>query len=1352
MGVRHFLFALFFVYSIYSQGQTKRLFDYNDGLSNSLINQVFQDHQGFIWVATEDGLNRFDGIKFVQFLHNSESESSLKANFVTALAKDKYGNLWVGQVNGLQVYSHENESFEEIKFYINNERIYPFVSSIIESKNGDIWVSTSAYGLIKINSPEKRPRYSTRLNKQLCSFYLECLYQDKSGLLWIGSDNHGLNSYEPKSGKIQTYSVSGQDNYKIPGNDISSICEDDQGNIYIGSISGGLIKINKQTNQIETIKSSNPNEKKLPVKHILFDSKKRLWVGTDGLGLKLLNTKTNLLESYSPRSSTFDFSRSKIHSIIEDNAGNIWLGVFQKGLYLIPESPEIFVQYGYRAFGDNSIGSSSVTAIAGEQNSLWFGTDGDGIYHLNRATQKIDHILFQSNTGISEGNNVFSLFNSKGDFLWVGTYSDGLIRYNKRNGQTVFYENNPSDPQSLVNDKVSTIEKGIDGQLLIGTLGGGACRFDTEKNIFYKGLNISDSLNNAIPKWVNDVFIDKDGNYWIGTYDGLVYINRATGSFKILDKSNGQLSENLVYCIQQDSKGNIWVGTYNGLVKIEPKSLNSVFYSTKDGLANNTICAIQEDEHQELWLSTHGGLSRFNPNEGTFVNYYAYDGLQSNEFSRNTSFFSEENILFFGGINGVTEVKKDYRNYSRSVRDVMLTDFTRYDKPVKIGERSGKHVILNKSIVLADTVRLLEADNVFSIGFTSVELANQSRIAYEYMMEGFDKNWNVSNSRSRMATYTNLEHGTYTFLVRGVDKGQYSKARRLTIIIYPPWYKTTWATIFWILLLISLLYGIISFYRERVKRRETEKLTELKMQFFMNISHEIKTPLSLIIDPLDKLLSKKADEESNMLYQTMHRNASRIFRLINQLLDVRKIDKGQILVKYQKTNLYLFIKEVAKSYDYVAENRNIKYEIKVTEPAIEVWIDPFNFERVILNLLSNAFKFTPNDGKIEISISNILKKKNNEEHVEIAVSDSGIGLKKSELDKIFSRFYQVYSKDRGSNTGTGIGLHLSRSLVELHKGTLHAEIKYNEPGSRFVITLPLGNTHLPKEDLIIEENLLPVPTNKISYSPLSKGLQYPTHKHPSKSNYKIMVVEDEEEIRSYLKNVLSENYNVVDYRNGLEAFKAVLNDKPDLIVSDIMMPEMDGIEFCKKIKANPETNHTPIILLTALSKDEDRAQGIETGADMYLVKPFNSNFLKKTIASILENRRKIYEQLQSKTTEQPEVEIKSQDEMLVQKVMAVIKENISDSKLNVEMLADKIGISRVHLYRKLKELTNQTAHEFIKNIRMKQAAYLLASKRMNVSEVAYSVGFSNLSHFSNSFKQYYGVSPSEYVQMQHNDK
>ncbi len=1344
------IFTIFYlINSITSFSQKKMLFDYNEGLSNSLINEVYQDHIGFIWVATEDGLNRFDGIKFKSFVENPEDSTSLKANFITSLFEDSKGNFWIGQINGLQIYKHSTESFEEIKIFINDKQIHPYVSDITEALNGDIWITTSAFGLIKIDHTVSRSRYSTRLNQKLCSFYLECLYLDTEGILWIGSDNDGINTYHLNTNQINTFSKGENAPFHLPSNDITDICEDKQGHIYIGTLKSGLLQYNKQDQRLISIKSDDPNDKNLPVKSLLIDSRNRLWVGTDGKGLRRLNQNTGLLEKMHPGSSSFDFSKSKIHSIIEDNVGNIWLGIFQKGLYLFPESKELFNHYGYRAFGENSIGSNCITALHGNSNDLWIGTDGDGIYHMDRESLVIHQVNLSNTEGKNEGNNVLSLYDSNDNYLWIGTFFNGLLRYNKHTSQLKTFKNDPSNPNSIVNDKITSIKPFTENELWLTTLGGGICRFNTQTGIFKAGLNWPDSLNQMIPKWVNDIYIDQKNDVWIGTYDGLVHAQTHNNELKLYSTENNFLPHNIVYCIVPDSNGNIWVGTYGGLVQIKLSNLQSQVFTTKNGLSSNTICGIIEDENEQIWISTHNGLNRYNPVKGTFTTYFASDGLQANEFSRNTVFRADDNKLFFGGINGISEVKKDYLNFKRSIRDVMLTEFKVLNKHVNIGQKTGKHTILNRSIVLADTIRLKEKDNVFSIGFSSVELANQSRISYEYKMVGFDENWNVSNSLNRTATYTNLNHGIYQFYVRGVDKKQYSAARKLTIIIYPPWYKTLWARIFWIALMFIISYTIILFYKEKVLRLEAEKTNETKMQFFINISHEIKTPLTLIIDPLEKLLHKKNNEETLRLYKTMHLNANRIFRLVCQLLDIRKIDKGQLLIKFQKTNLYSFVREVAQSYELMAENKGINFNINCKKENIEAWIDPLNFEKVILNLLSNAFKYTPTGGSITIAIDSINENNKHSDvftHAKIDVSDTGNGLKKGDLEKIFERFYQSTSKDNLNITGTGIGLNLSRSLVELHKGKLFAENRVDSTGANFTIIIPLDNKHLPQHDLILEQNILPAPSLKFPMVEPTSSNSNHVSKSP-KSNYKLMIVDDEEEIRKYLQQELSSTYSVISCVNGVEAMNILHDNKPDLIISDIMMPEMDGITLCKKIKGNTETSHIPVILLTALSKDEDRAEGIETGADMYLVKPFNSDFLKKTIANLLENRRKIYQQLALKgdSFKIENIKLKSHDEILMQKIMTIIKDNISDSNLNVEMLADGVGISRVHMHRKLKELTNQSARDFIKNIRMKQAAYILTTKKMNISEVAYAVGYSSLPHFSNSFKSFYGVSPKEYA-------
>ncbi len=1351
MSLKIYLIILSFVLPLMVFSQKKKLFDSNDGLSNSLINELYQDHQGFIWVATEDGLNRFDGINFKAYA-KSNLQNSLKNNFITAITEDKKGNLWVAQINALQIYSHETESLTEIKLPVIDPTIHINISCILETSSGDLWLTTSGNGLIHIDKDTYKANIPLNINNRLNADLLEYIYEDSDHILWIGSKDNGLIAYNPETDEITHYTENSNSNNSLPSNEVSCICGDKKGFIYVGFLNGGLARLNTSNGTIEKIYSANKDEKALPVKHILLDSKNRLWVGTDGFGLKILNRKTNLLESYISSNVSFDFLKSKVHNIIEDNAGNIWLGIYQKGVYLIPESPEMFVNYGYSTIKENSIGSSSITSIDANKKDIWIGTDGDGLYHINRNTNKIKHMPLKDHVGNLLGQNILTIYNDSNQYLWAGRYINGLIVYNKSADHFKTYNDKFDRPKDNLFNNITAIQKLNNEQLILATLGNGIGRFDIKKEVFYPGLAIPDSLNDQIPQWVISLFIDKDEKIWFGTYVGLYCINIKEKKLIHFSEENGLLKNNTVNCIQSDSENNIWIGTYDGLVKLDPQTLKTKLYNTNNGLCNNSICAIAEDEYKQLWISTHYGLSRFNPEDESFTNYYSHDGIQANEFSRMAVSKTKDNELFFGGINGITQIKRDYLNYTHQLDDVVLTEFILSNKNIKIGDKTGKHTILNKSIVLADTIRIREEDNVFTLGFTSTEIATQARVNYEYTMKGFDLEWHKTDAQNRRATYTNLNHGIYKFYVRGVYKEQHSTPRELTIIIYPPWYKTFWAKVLWTVLVGVFFYAIVLFYMEKVRHQQSEKVNEMKMQFFINISHEIKTPLSLIIDPLEKLLQTAPDAKTTRLYKLMQQNAYRLLRLVGQMMDIRKIDKGQILMKYQSTNIYNFINQLASSYESFAQDKNIKLSVDTVDPDIEVWIDTLNFEKVIFNLLSNAFKFTPADGSININISKVTppnKKSSIREYIKIDVSDTGIGIKDSDQQRIFDRFYQANSEDTRHAGGTGIGLHLSKSLVNLHKGDLSVTSRNDQQGSIFTILLPLGNKHLPKEDLLTQSNALPTPGKIIPYESQSKKNDKEEKQKP-KSHFKIMVVDDEVDIRNYLVAELSPYYKIVACEDGQKAHSIVIDEKPDLIISDIMMPKMDGITLCKRIKSNILTSHIPVILLTALSKEEDKNEGIETGADMYLIKPFNTEFLKKIINNMLENRNRIYQKLKPKAElEIDNIEQESHNEVLLQKVMTVIKNKIGDSDLNVEILADEIGISRVHMHRKLKELTNQSARDLIKNIRMKQAAYLLTTQKTNISEVAYAVGFTNLSHFSKSFKVYYGVSPKEYIIKQH---
>ena len=645
---------------------------------------------------------------------------------------------------------------------------------------------------------------------------------------------------------------------------------------------------------------------------------------------------------------------------------------------------------------------------------------------------------------------------------------------------------------------------------------------------------------------------------------------------------------------------------------------------------------------------------------------------------------------------------------------------------------------------------------------------NPEQISYQYKIEELSNQWLSTEPGVNRVTYNNLPPGKYTFHVRALSHGNLSEIRTVKILITPPWYEMWWAYCIYVFLLGLLVLGIVNYIlsrmrhrREIMKREHAEQLNEAKLQFFINISHEIRTPMTLIINPLEKLLAEKKGGEVQKTYLMIYRNVQRILRLINQLMDIRKLDKGQMFMKFRETDMVGFIDDVMLTFDYMARKKKIHFSFEHAMPQLKVWVDMNNFDKILMNIFSNAFKYTPEQGEITVSLStgrDATRRDPLKEYFEITVTDSGIGLDREKIERIFERFYQIDNDVTKSNFGTGIGLHLSRSLVELHHGIIFAENREDAPGSRFVIRIPLGSAHLRTDELEDVEALItphavlvkPEKTDLEEVFEEEEGEEDEEGKKTgkAKNRMRILIVEDEEEILSYLKEELEGDYRIMTRKNGREAYDTILADTPDLVISDIMMPEMDGLSLCRKIKQNTNVNHVPVILLTAKSKPEDTMEGMATGADAYMVKPFNTELLKSTIASLLANRKLLKSKFSGAQQQEDKVQklsMKSADEILMSKIMKVINENLSNPDLNVEMLAANVGLSRVHVHRKLKELTNLSARDFIKNIRLQQAAALLKEKKLTVSEVAYATGYTNLSHFSSSFKEVHGMSPKEYM-------
>lgn len=1370
---------ILFLFSIYCfligstpvmKAQTGKFYSTDKELSNSLINAVYQDRKGFIWIATENGLNKFDGTRFSIYRHNATDSTSLKNNYVRTLFEDSRGNFWIGCINGLQRYDRATDNFHELFISRKDGRKNPHITSIIERRNGDLWIATSGQGAISLkkNSNPASFHIETELTDRIGSNYLNVIFEDSRQNLWIATEEKGLYRYSPESKELKSYKAP----YHIAGDDVSAICEDAHGQIFVGTLTKGLFRLSsRQEGNFEPVLYQN--RMNLNIRTLIIDTRGKLIIGTDGEGVKEYQPQQDIIVDSEINADPFDFSKSKVHSLIEDKDHNLWLGIFQKGLILVPGISNKFDYYGYKSIHNNTIGSSCVMAIhTDEQATIWIGTDNDGLYAINDQGKQLRHYTHQAGNPQSVPGTILCLYEDSNQELWLGSYFNGLARMNKQTGTC-------QDATSLLQGnlnagkpKVSCIIEDKNKNLWVGTYGSGLYKINlpTQHVTYYESTrNENDdwSINRLPNDWISYLLEDKEGMIWIGTYKGLAVLNPQTDNFINYKKQNNLLPGYVVYSLLESSNGEIWAGTSEGLVCLNKDRLTPVLFTTADGLPSDIICGLAEDEKKNIWISTHQGISKLNPPEKKFINYYAGDGLQGNEFTRTAVFKDKRGKIFFGGTNGVTAFYPQDITEIKKEMNVLITGFHVANRPVKKGDKSGNNVITDTAVMDTEQFTLAYNENTFSIDFSVLEFSNPDRISYQYKIKELGDEWISTQPGTNRVTYSSLKPGKYTFSVQARDHNNFSNIRTVTIAITPPWYQTWWAKVIWGCLGALLIYALTMYILSRIRHRQEvmrqkhmEQINEAKLQFFINISHEIRTPMTLIISPLEKLLAEHSEKQP--VYLMIYRNAQRILRLINQLMDIRKLDKGQMHLKFRETDIVGFINDLMQTFNYQAQKKNITFTFeKELEGAdsLKVWIDLNNFDKVLMNVLSNAFKYTHEGGNIEVSLKtghNDAYRGALKDYFEIDITDNGIGIDKNKIEQIFERFYQIDNDMTQSNFGTGIGLHLSRSLVELHHGIIKAENREDGQGTRFIIRLPLGSNHLKAEELENPEETGSEPT----ISQLPKDSIYETEeenktneyrKPKAKTRYRVLIVEDDEEIRRYTRSELDSDFRIYECTNGREGLETILKEKPDLVISDVMMPEMDGITLCRKIKQNININHIPIILLTAKSKAEDQIEGLEIGADAYIVKPFNTELLRTTISNLIANRERLRgklvgeQQVEEKITK---IEMKSNDEILMSKVMKTINDHLADPTLNVEMLAANVGMSRVHMHRKLKELTNQSARDFIRSIRLKQAANLLREKNLSVSEVAYATGFSNLSHFSNTFRDFYGISPSEYKEQQ----
>ncbi len=1344
-------------FSVCLQAQTGKFYSTDRDLSNSLINKVYQDSRGFIWIATEDGLNKFDGNKFTIYRQNAAIPDKLLNNYVKTVFEDSQERFWVGCINGVQLYNRGSDSFHTFPIYHKDKKLNPQISAnMIERKNKEIWMGTYGQGIVTLQGD----RFVTKddLNEKTQSNFIHYIYEDAKRNIWIATEDRGLFCYTSDN-QLHHFNAPQQ----LTSEDISCFCEDQDGTLYISTLNGGLMKFDKPTRRFEPIPYKGRYN--LSIKTITVDKNNVLFIGTEGQGLKQYDRANNCIIDCPIHSGVFDITESKIHSILQDRAENLWLGIFQKGLLFIPGMQNKFNYYGYKSYLKSSIGSSCVMAICVDSKGVaWIGTDNDGLYAIDDEGKQLAHFKEANGNRMAPGN-IMCIFEDSEQKLWVGSYFSGLAQIDKRTGICTYVSQLSGSGRKPVSEKIYHLMEDRQHNIWVSTYGSGIYKMSLSGQILAqyqsdKQRSEDWNIDRLCNDWVNCSVEDREGLLWIGTCNGLSCFDPAKKSFINRFGKNNLLPNVFVHTLLQDLNGAIWIGTSEGLYCFDKQKNEFKKYTTESGLPSDVICGIEEDGQGTFWISTHRGIARLDPKNGSFTNYYASDGIQGNEFTRGAAWQDHRGKIFFGGTGGVTSFyPREITNLSRKLR-VEITDFMLAGRPIRKGDMSGSEVITDAPVMDAQRFTLAYDHGSFTLEFSTFEFSNPERIVYQYRMKGLDTDWISTDAGLNRATYNSLEPGKYLFEVRAKDDKNISDIRSVEIVITPPWYGTVWAKCIWALLILILIYSLIMYllsrirHKQEIMRREhLEQINEAKLQFFINISHEIRTPMTLIISPLEKLLAEPSEKQGT--YLMIYRNAQRILRLINQLMDIRKLDKGQMFLKFRETDIVGFIADLMQTFDYQAQKKHINFafENKLPDQAemLKVWIDLNNFDKVLLNVLSNAFKYTPESGTITVSLStgrNETARGALKNYFEITVTDTGIGIDNDKIEQIFERFYQINNDVTQSNFGTGIGLHLAKSLVILHHGTIKAESREGENGTRFVIRLPLGSNHLKADELENPEE----PSTRVATSTTLPEIpedHQPTDspKVKPKSRYRILIVEDEDEIRRYIRDELNTDFRISECTNGREALDFILREKPDLVISDVMMPEMDGMTLCRKMKQNLNTSHIPVILLTAKSKAEDRLEGLEIGADAYIIKPFNTELLRSTISNLISNRERLKGKFagEKQVDEKIEkIEKKSNDEILMEKIMKIVNENLANPELNVEMLAAGVGMSRVHMHRKLKELANQSARDFIRTIRLKQAASLLTEKNLTISEVAYATGFSNLSHFSNSFRDFYGVSPTEY--------
>jgi ligand-binding sensor domain-containing protein/signal transduction histidine kinase/DNA-binding NarL/FixJ family response regulator len=1351
-------------YPACAQTLEKFTFDHlgvEEGLSQSTVFAITQDADGFMWFGTRDGLNRYDSRSIKTYRHEAGNTHSLSSNSVHCLLVDSRQQLWVGTNDGINLYHTDTDNFTRSKLNPDSEEGLHsnHIAAIHETRNGAIWIGTHG-GLAKVVSQTPLRfalfRHDEADNNSLLDNEIRALNTDRQGNLWVGTTKGVSKLIETPDGKYTFINYPLHSTHIQGKSWVNGVLEDDHGNILIATEQNGIKILDPKTGKSAPFNFYSHDGRSIETVRVLQRHGHTLWIGTlEGMYLYDLAAQSFHFYKNDP-DDNLSLSDNSVRSVFRDQAGTYWIGTFYGGVnYYSPLSRQ-FDKINVTDQQNRKIYKIAGAMITDHQNNLWIGTDGNGLFCQDVQGKTILQLKHQpDDPNTISHNKIKCLLQDDDKGLWIGTIN-GLNYYNFKQKTIRRYFHDASDPASLSDDRVYDLAKDSQGNIWIGTYRGGLCKLNKETKTFERFTYRSNDPTSLSSDGITYIYEDSGNNLWVGTVSGLNKKPKGKDAFIRFVNPNNQ-NNMYALCIYEDKQKRLWTGTRDGGLKLKDKNSHTFrTFTTEDGLAGNSISGILEDTKGFLWISTENGLSRLDPTTLTFKNYNKNDGLICSEFNFNSFHKDRNEFMYFGGYNGIVKFHPDSIQQNIKSPALIFTRLKLFNEEVMID--SSAHGILHRNLSRTTSLEFKYAQNIFSVEFAALSFIHPGKNKYAYKLESFEEHWNYVSEP--VATYMNLRPGQYTLLAKGSNNdGVWNpEPIRLAITVLPPLWKTWWAYSIYVMIILSLVYALLRFNKmrwklthdlkiEQLEKEQQEKLHKAKLNFFTNIAHEIRTPLTLIVSPLELTLERYPND--SFVQKQLHivkSNTNRLVRLINQLLDFQKQESGTLKLRPAYANIVSLVEQTVFSFSEYARSRDIQLELHAQPETIYLNFDRDELEKVFCNLLYNAFKFTPGGGKVSINITQENDIAPEKSFVKIILEDNGIGIGQADLPKIFNRFFQVeHAGTRES--GFGIGLALTKGIIDLHGGTIAVESHEAALGqsgfTRFIITLPKNEPAAPEHNTIVHDivtgQYIPFDSEPSSAHPEAVTKQ----KHP----YHVLLVDDNIEIRHCIRTILSPYYTIHEASNGMEACTLAKRTIPDLIISDIAMPEMDGLEFTRHIKDDERTQHIPVILLTARDTTEHHVEGIDEGADDYITKPFHSRLLLLKIRNLLAVRETLKEKYKKIVTIEPRhEEVEDPDNKFLQRLMRILDDNINDADFNVSRLVTEIGMSRPVLFRKVKVLTGMSVIDLIRSTRLKKAEMLLRQKKMSISEVAFTVGFNDPKYFSKSFHAQFGTTPSKYME------